>query len=80
MMAFTTLLIAIPISLMLYFWVIKKVKKPLFSYVAIILISLLFFMMMSLHLIYIGLEVLIIGLTTVFVRSKYLARKDAASN
>lgn len=79
MMAFTTLIIAVPISLILYFLVIKKVKKSLFSYAAVISISLLFFMMRSLHLIYIGLEVLIIGLITVFIKDKYFSKNKVVS-
>lgn len=76
MMAFTTLIIAIPISLMLYFLIIKKVKKPMFSYSAVISISMLFFLTESLHLIYIGLEVIIIGVITIFLKEKYSSRNN----
>jgi len=76
MMAFTTLIIAVPIVAILYFFVFKKIKQPFINYLIVIVVGGLFFFGRNLHLIYIGLEVIIIGVVTVFVQEKFSKKKN----
>jgi hypothetical protein len=78
MMAFTTLIIALPIVLILYHLIIKNVKYPIISYLSVLAISILFFITRSVHLIYIGLEILIIGLITVYIKNRFFIKKEVA--
>lgn len=75
MMAFTTLIIAVPIVIVLYLFVISKVTKPKYSYISVFAVSILLFMIRSIHFAYIGIEVLLIGFITVYLRDKFLTKK-----
>lgn len=77
MMAFTTLFISVPIIILLYFLVFKKVKLPVINYVIVLTVGVLFFFGRSLHLIYLGLEVIIIGVFTVFLRDVFNKKNKA---
>jgi heme/copper-type cytochrome/quinol oxidase subunit 1 len=74
MIAFTTLIIAVPTVFILYHLIIKKIRKPVFSYFVIIVVSAVFFILGSVHFIYIGLEILLIGVILVFIKSKFLRK------
>lgn len=74
MMAFTTLIIAVPIVIVLYLFVISKVTKPKYSYIAIFVVSIIFFMIRSIHFAYIGIEILLIGFILVYLREKFSAK------
>lgn len=79
MLAITTLIISIPIVLIIYHVVIKNVKYSLVSYITVILVSFLFFIIRSVHLIYIGLEVLLIGIMVAFIKHKYFAKNKVTT-
>ncbi len=77
MMAFTTLLISVPIVILLYFLVIKRIKFIILNYIVVLVVGILFFFGMNLHLIYIGLEILLLGLMTVYIKDLFSKKKKA---
>jgi hypothetical protein len=80
MMAFTTLLIAVPIIILLYMLIIKRVKKTIINYIIVFIISVLFMITGSLHLIYIGLEIILLGLITVWIKSTIELKRSTKFN
>lgn len=71
MLAFTTLFLSVPIVILLYFFVFKKIKIAVINYFIVLAVSVLFFFGRNLHLIFIGIQIFIIGFIVVFVREKF---------
>lgn len=80
MMAFTTLFIAVPIVIIIYLLIIKKVKKPIISYLVVLVVGVLFMFGRVLHLIYIGLEIIIIGFIVVWIKNTIDTKKNVKKN
>ena len=80
MMAFTTLLIAVPIVILLYMLIIKRVKNAIINYLIVIIIGMLFMYGRVLHLIYIGLEIIIIGSIFIWVKDAINNKRKAKTN
>ena len=76
MMAFTTLLLAVPIVLILYFLLLRKIRFSIINYLIVIIVGGLFFMGGVLHLIYIGIEIILVGILTVFATSSFHKRDN----
>jgi hypothetical protein len=76
MLAFTTLFIAIPLSIILYYLVIKKIRSTSLNYLIIFIAGAVFLIGRNLHLIFIGLEIMIIGFATIAFNNKMHQRKN----
>ena len=80
MMAFTTLFIAVPIVIIIYLLIIKKVKKPIISYLVVLIVGVLFMFGRVLHLIYVGLEIIIIGFIVIWIKNTFNSKRKAKTN
>ena len=76
MMAFTTLIISVPILFILHYSFFKRIKRPAISYTILGIVGVAFMLTKAVHLIYVGLEIIIIGVIIVYLKNKYTLKNS----
>ena len=76
MILLTSLAVAIPMVFAIYFTMIKQTKYLIKSYVTVIVIGLLCFLPGEVYLLLVGIEFIVVGVITVWLRSEIVNKKS----
>lgn len=77
MLAVTTLIVAVPIVIILYFLLLNKIKYSFFNYLIIGAVGFTFILGKDLHLILIGVEVIIVGIIAIAIKGAVERKRKA---
>jgi hypothetical protein len=80
MLVITTMFLAALVLALLYFFVIRRWTSPLPGYVAVAMIGVLCLLGGSLHLIYVGVEILVFGVLLIVAHQRWWKSATKESN